>query len=77
MLGFVVYIKAALALYVFLLKPQSSTKSLERQRKNATIHNSLRSVKQTAVWRLKPFPLRSKVIRLQLVYAPLIPTGEE
>ena len=25
------------------------------------------------VWRLKPFPLRSKVIRLQLVYAPLIP----
>ena len=34
-------------------------------------------IKQTAVWRLKPFPLRSKVIRLQLVYAPLIPTGEE
>ena len=34
--------------------------------KKATIHNSLRSVKQTAVWRLKPFPLRSKVIRLQL-----------
>ncbi len=29
------------------------------------------------VWRLKPFPLRSKVIRLQLVNAPLIPTGEE
>ena len=45
--------------------------------KKATIHNSLRSIKQTAVWRLKPFPLRSKVIRLQLVYAPLIPTGEE
>ena len=76
MLGFVVYIKAALALYVFLLKPQSSTKSLERQRKNATIHNSLRSVKQTAVWRLKPFPLRSKVIRLQLAMPLLSPQGK-
>ena len=99
MLGFVVYIKAALALYVFLLKPQSSTKSLERQRKNATIHNSLRSIKQIAVWRLSSFSIGKfcelrdfaygqnlcglyakfpppKAKRLQLVYAPLIPTGE-
>ena len=45
--------KAALVLVVFLRKPTSSTKSLERQRKNATIHNSLRLIKQTAVWRLE------------------------
>ena len=38
------YIYAALALCSFLRKPQSSTKSLEHQRKNATIHNSLRSI---------------------------------
>ena len=92
--------RAALALYVFLRKPQSSTKSLERQRKNAIIHNSLRSIKQIAVWLLSPFSpgkfceLRDfaygqnlyvlyakfpppKAIRLQLVYAPPIPTGEE
>ena len=64
------------------------------------IHNSLRSIKQTAVWRLSSFSpgkfckLRDfaygqnlcvlyakfpppKAKRLQLVYAPLIPTGEE
>ncbi len=64
------------------------------------IHNSLRSIKQIAVWRLKPsFPrefrrfrdfsfgqnlcisfrnsLLQEVIRLQLVNAPLIPTGEK
>ena len=45
--------------------------------KKATIHNSLRSVKQTAVWRLKPFPLRSKVIRLQLAMPLSPPTGED
>ena len=58
-------IKAALALYVFLRKPQKTT-----------IHNSLRSVKQTAVWRLKPFPLRSKVIRLQPAMPLLSPQGK-
>ena len=57
--------KAALALYVFLRKPQKTT-----------IHNSLRSVKQTAVWRLKPFPLRSKVIRLQPAMPLLSPQGK-
>ena len=63
-------------------------------------YNSLRSIKQTAVWRLSSFSsgkfceLRDfaygqnlcvlyakfpppKAKRLQLVYAPLIPTGEE
>ena len=38
LLGFLAYIKAALALCAFLRKSQSSTKSLERQRKNATIY---------------------------------------
>ena len=44
--------------------------------KKATIHNSLRSIKQTAVWRLKPFPLRSKVIRLQPAMPLLSPQGK-
>ena len=66
----------------------------------SSIHNSLRSIKQTAVWRLSSFSsgkfceLRDfaygqnlyvlyakfpppKAKRLQLVNAPLIPTGEE
>ena len=43
--GFVVYIKAELALVVFLRKPSK-----------ATINNSLRSIKQTAVWRLSSSP---------------------
>ena len=66
---------------------------------SSSIHNSLRSIKQTAVWRLSSFSsgkfceLRDfaygqnlcvlyakfpppKAKRLQLVYAPLIPTGE-
>ena len=33
-------------------------------------------IKQTAVWRLKPFPLRSKVIRLQLAMPLLSPQGK-
>ena len=67
---------------------------------SSSIHNSLRSIKQTMVWRLSSFSpgkfceLRDfaygqnlcvlyakfplpKAKRLQLVYAPLIPTGEE
>ena len=35
-----------------------------------------RSIKQTAVWRLKPFPLRSKVIRLQPAMPLLSPQGK-
>ena len=67
---------------------------------SSSIHNSLRSIKQIAVWRLSSFSpgkfceLRDfaygqnlcvlyakfpppKAKRLELVYAPLIPTGEE
>ena len=49
--GFVVY-KAALALVFFLWKPTSSTKSLERQRKNTTIYCHA----QARIWGLQADP---------------------